>query len=281
MVKPAEDRTTIEITSLIVLDDGSKVAAGVLPVVRQLAELTGAGVRLLTSTFGGGAAAPQGLGAAEQHLAGVDVDRVIVDDRPAAEAAVDLALATDGGLLCLSTHGRSGPGRVVLGSVADRVIRSGLVPVLVIGPSCDPDALERPGPVALCIDGSTRSDDVMDAGLQWARLLGRDARMILVSNPFDGVTRQQSTELFDRLDGAHGSAGVQLSGTDVVNGSVAWGLVTEQDVIKSPLMVIAPVARSRWERLLLGSTTLAVLRGATCPVLVLADQAATDRSVSR
>jgi nucleotide-binding universal stress UspA family protein len=272
--------TTTEIKSLIVLDDGSRVAAGVLPVVRQLAELTGAGVRLLTSTFGEEGADAPGRDQAEQQLAGLDVERVVVDDRPAADAAVDLALATDGALLCMSTHGRSGPSRAVLGSVADRVIRSGAVPVLVVGPSCDPDALERPGPVALCIDGSTRSDEVLDAGLRWARLLGRDARMILVSNPFDGVGRQESAALFERLGDAHAANGVGLTGTDVVNGSVAWGLVTEQDVVKSPLMVISPVARSRWERLLVGSTTLAVLRGATCPVLVLAEVATDARRTS-
>jgi nucleotide-binding universal stress UspA family protein len=280
MVTASAAPTTTDIKSLIVLDDGSEVAAAVFPIVRRIAELTGAGVRLLTSTFGGEDAIDRGALDAERQLAGLDVDRIVVDDRPAAAAGADVALATDGGLLCMSTHGRSGPRRAVLGSVADSVIRSATVPVLVIGPSCDPDALWRPGPVALCIDGSSRSDGVLEAGTRWARLLGRDARMILVSNPFDGMSRQESTELFDRLGAAHGSAGIQLSGIDVVNGSVAWGLVTEQEVTKAPLMVISPVARSRWERLLLGSTTLAVLRGATCPVLVLPDRA-TDHPVTR
>jgi nucleotide-binding universal stress UspA family protein len=38
-------------------------------------------------------------------------------------------------LIALATHGRSGPGRVVLGSVADHVIRNTRLPILLIRPS--------------------------------------------------------------------------------------------------------------------------------------------------
>jgi nucleotide-binding universal stress UspA family protein len=37
-------------------------------------------------------------------------------------------------LIALATHGRSGPGRVILGSVADHVIRHARVPILLIRP---------------------------------------------------------------------------------------------------------------------------------------------------
>jgi nucleotide-binding universal stress UspA family protein len=37
-------------------------------------------------------------------------------------------------LITLATHGRSGPGRVILGSVADYVIRNARVPILLIRP---------------------------------------------------------------------------------------------------------------------------------------------------
>jgi nucleotide-binding universal stress UspA family protein len=277
MSEPSASNVIGDIKTLIVMYDGSHVAGDALPVVRQLAERTGAAIRLMTSTLGGEGATVQRLVEAEAELDGLDVGHIIVDDRPAAEAAIDVALSTDGGLLCLSTHGRSGLGRAVLGSVADGVIRSGLVPVLVVGPSCDEDALDGPGPVALCVDGSERSDRVLEEGLHWARLLGRDARMVLVSNPFDGVTRQEATETFDRIGSRHESPEVHLTACDAVNGSVAWGLVTEAEMVKAPLMVIAPAARSRWERLLIGSTTLAVLRSAKCPVLVLAGDA-TERA---
>lgn len=40
-------------------------------------------------------------------------------------------------LIAIATHGRSGPGRVVLGSVADYVIRHSSVPILLIRPTGD------------------------------------------------------------------------------------------------------------------------------------------------
>jgi nucleotide-binding universal stress UspA family protein len=264
---PSAVRTTIR--TLVVPFDGSEVAARVAPVVRQLAELTGADVRIVTSTVDGDGAALGQIVDFESSFDGLDVDHVIVDDRVAADAVIDVSLATDGGLICMSTHGRSGLGRAVLGSVADAVLRSGVVPLVLVGPSCDSAALHRAGPVTLCVDGSDRSEPVMESGLAWARLLDRGACLVLVSNPFDAITRAESSEMFERLEASHPTADVELSTRAVVNSSLAWGLVTEAERNMSPLMVIGPASRSKWERLLIGSTTLAILGGATCPVLVL------------
>ena len=40
-------------------------------------------------------------------------------------------------LIAIATHGRSGPGRVILGSVADHVIRHSRLPILLIRPNKD------------------------------------------------------------------------------------------------------------------------------------------------
>jgi nucleotide-binding universal stress UspA family protein len=58
-------------------------------------------------------------------------------------------------LIAMSTHGRSGLARALLGSVADRVVRSSQVPVLVFPPSALPE--ERPCVVE--VPGSARSKD--------------------------------------------------------------------------------------------------------------------------
>jgi nucleotide-binding universal stress UspA family protein len=49
-----------------------------------------------------------------------------------AATIVDLVRETPGSLVAMTTHGRSGIGRWILGSVADRVIRHSGVPVLVV-----------------------------------------------------------------------------------------------------------------------------------------------------
>ena len=56
--------------------------------------------------------------------------RVVVDDQPA-QAILAEAKSLKAGLIAMETHGRTGLSRLVLGSTADRVIRSSPVPVLL------------------------------------------------------------------------------------------------------------------------------------------------------
>jgi len=57
----------------------------------------------------------------------------------AAEAIAEYAKNNEMDLITISTHGRSGISRWVWGSVADRVLRSSCVPVLMIrAPGCGP-----------------------------------------------------------------------------------------------------------------------------------------------
>ena len=50
----------------------------------------------------------------------------------AADSIADLAIATANNLVAMTTHGRSGVGRLVLGSVAERVVRQSGDPVLLV-----------------------------------------------------------------------------------------------------------------------------------------------------
>ncbi len=49
-----------------------------------------------------------------------------------AESILDVAQKHAANLIVMSTHGRSGVGRWVMGSVADRVLRASQIPVLLI-----------------------------------------------------------------------------------------------------------------------------------------------------
>jgi nucleotide-binding universal stress UspA family protein len=76
-----------------------------------------------------------------QFAAGASAYRVksIVVDEPPVEALLDAAATAD--LIIVGTHGRRGPGRWWLGSVAERVVRAATIPVLVTRaaatPPCD------------------------------------------------------------------------------------------------------------------------------------------------
>lgn len=54
--------------------------------------------------------------------------------QPVAGAILKVALATDAHLIALATHGRGGLRRLVLGSVADKLIRAASLPLLVVRP---------------------------------------------------------------------------------------------------------------------------------------------------
>ena len=76
-----------------------------------------------------------------------------IADGPAAEAVLSASLDSD--LLVMGTHGRRGPSRWWAGSVAERVVRSADVPVLVVRGGAVADPFRRIG----VIGGSRTSDE--------------------------------------------------------------------------------------------------------------------------
>ena len=71
-------------------------------------------------------------------LDGVQLEKQLITGR-AAEGIADYATKNGVDLIVIATHGRSGVSRWVWGSVADRVLRSASVPVLMVrAPGCVP-----------------------------------------------------------------------------------------------------------------------------------------------
>jgi nucleotide-binding universal stress UspA family protein len=64
---------------------------------------------------------------------GISVRIAVAFGRPAQEI-VDFAEREDIDLIVMSTHGRSGMSRWILGSVADKVLRGTHLPVLLVRP---------------------------------------------------------------------------------------------------------------------------------------------------
>lgn len=142
---------------LIVPLDGSALAESVLPQVVSLAKSLGQRVTLLRvttppATYGSNAmefptsvyyTLLDGLeDEAREYLAGVaerlrhegvtSVETTVLTGPPAGVLVEEFAKKSSNALVAMSTHGRSGVGRWVLGSVTDRVLRHSGHPVLVI-----------------------------------------------------------------------------------------------------------------------------------------------------
>jgi nucleotide-binding universal stress UspA family protein len=70
---------------------------------------------------------------------GVSIKPEVITGTPA-ESIADYATKNSVDLITIATHGRSGIGRWVWGNVADRILRSACVPVLMIrAPGCVPE----------------------------------------------------------------------------------------------------------------------------------------------
>jgi nucleotide-binding universal stress UspA family protein len=132
--------------------DGSKVAEGVLPHAKDLAYSQGAELILLTVganpamdfAFSDPGLARSAITEQEERTknyiseiedqlkaAGFRTSTVL---RVGSVAEVILGVAEELGVDCIamSTHGRTGPARWLLGSIADRVVHNSKVPVLLI-----------------------------------------------------------------------------------------------------------------------------------------------------
>jgi len=143
-----------EFRHLLVTLDGSSESREILPFARSFALTSGARVTLLrvipphfplSSPFTSHSSHGfQGLaeekGAAQKVLEseavslrgeGLTVRVEVVTGTQPAEGILEFAEAENVDLLAMATHGRGGVARLILGSVADKVIRGGTVPVLL------------------------------------------------------------------------------------------------------------------------------------------------------
>ncbi len=145
------------VKKILVPLDGSEVAKSVLPVVEEFAKTMGASLVLyhsiapLSAYPGFESAGAAALGDAieemqrqareilarasdEVNSRGVEATTVVSLGTPV-DGVLSAAKELDVDLIAIATHGRSGLGRAVLGSVADGVIRrSADVPCLVVRP---------------------------------------------------------------------------------------------------------------------------------------------------
>ena len=116
--------------------------------------------------------------------------RTVVQRGPAAEEIVDYAEQMDIQQIVMATHGYSGISRWRHGSVAERVLQSAGVPVLMVcakggeGISVDPMACQR---ILVPLDGSDRAEQVLPPAVSVSGAL--DAEIVLLRVPIGGLVK--------------------------------------------------------------------------------------------
>jgi nucleotide-binding universal stress UspA family protein len=198
--------------------------------------------------------------------------------RDTSEAAGILRYAADKqiDLVVMGTHGRGALAEALIGSVTQRVVQEAPVPVLVVGPRRLPGAAFGGRPVVLAPVDLTAA---CAASLAQAGALAaeRDAHLVVLHaiDPAgmeisDAHRRDQvEQEARERLERFVLGARLPVEAEVLVGRGYADEVIFDIAAKRTAgLIVIAPSSHGRVERLLLGSVTRRVVRGAPVPVLV-------------
>lgn len=220
-------------------------------------------------------------------LSGVACEVTLREGKIAASILAHAAVSnTD--MVVLTTHGLGPLSRFWLGSVADAIIRSAEIPVLVIRPDEeDPDLSNevRLHRVLIPLDGSVLAEQIlqpamaigslMEAQYQLlrvvrpARELGPDALVSpAVHVPDEEAVSRARAYLVRVRNRIVGKKAVKMRVVAESNANVAQTIIDIGNANMFDLIALATHGRSGLLRLILGSVADKVVRGASVPVLV-------------
>ena len=211
--------------------------------------------------------------------AGVEVSSS-AHEGDAAYHIVDHAANEGDTLIAMSTHGRSGIGRWVLGSVTDRVLRAAENPLLIIrarpqqtySPSSVPTRSERwptvvgVDTVLAALDGSPLAEQVLPHVVALAQGLELNLKVVRVAESAPGET--ESREYLHRVAEKLRGEGISSVEEQVLQGDPATALVDLTQQTPNGLVAMTTHGRSGVGRWVLGSVTDRVVRYSGTPVLV-------------
>jgi nucleotide-binding universal stress UspA family protein len=287
--------------------DGSPLAETILPFIETLAKMTGAEITLFHAVSLP-ASVPQladypsidqvvrrARQLAEDYLheqrhrsadTGVRTSVAVVLGDPAQEI-VRYAEREGFDLVALATHGRSGVQRWAHGSVADRVLHTTTIPLLLIRPGDGWAAVPRGiQQIVVPLDGSPEAE----ASLRIAEPLASRCHLPLVLVRFveplmldfaadpSGVAYVDFQRITDGMlktarDYQEGTAsklrqqGVSVS-AEVSVAPPADGIATYTNAHPSSLVVLTTHGRSGWRRFLLGSVARRVVQTVAAPIVI-------------
>lgn len=294
-------------TKILVPLDTSPIAEQALPVAATIAKAAGAELRLMLVhepvPFDGYTDAPWnalGVSMESAYLDGKARElearfgiRIVTEHRTGSAVqtiiAVAGALGTD--LVVMTTHGRTGLSRAWLGSVADSVMRSLDVPVLMLRPAEKGSAQPSIGTfhrIMIPLDGSRRAESIINTALALggmaatyllARVIVPVPMVLSSSEPYTLMAMVVDSDATAReVDAAHRyvqeiAAGLRAKGVTSIEQSVVTSEFTASTLLelaatnRVDLVAIATHGRGA-SRLVLGSVADKLLRGGTTPLLI-------------
>lgn len=210
----------------------------------------------------------------------------LVEEGEEATVIVEAAAAHDIDLIVMSTHGRTGFTRWMLGSVTEKVLREAQCPVLVIR---NDQPFQR---LVITLDGSELAEQAVAPGLEIANSLGCQAYLFRVVPPLDvdphlissldklengfgdrlrETSYNQAQDYLHQLALRHAEIYPHLP-TEVWGGEPSRTIVDFAEARHINLVVMATHGRTGFQRWVHGSIMEKVLRTAPCAMLVVRPQ---------
>jgi len=211
-----------------------------------------------------------------QLLEGPDVGRALLAH----------AHAAGSDLIVMCTHGRGGFARAWLGSVADEVVRSAEIPVLLVRPGAAPppaDAVAMPRHVLVALASEQEHESALRHVAPLVRLFGGRVTLLRVVPPpirvggrtfaadearYRAVSARANRAL-EELGARFADAGVEARGRVLSHTQPASAILDFAAADHADLIAIGAGRRSGPQRFILGSVADKVVRGASGPVLLL------------
>jgi len=289
------------IKQILVPLDGSLAAEAVLPYVERIATATGASVLLIAAidkpkdwgedtggdVMGESHEAESYLRRLQAQLAsatGKDVEFEVIESQPAT-AILWACEKHQPGLIAITTHGRSGLARWVLGSVTAKLLHSTQTPMLIVRPPAEETSAAGGNITKLLVplDGSEVATSVLPFAAVLAKSLGASVSLFQsvpepvmiypgaeavfdanVQKELESGARKSLASTTERLGEQGVQANLVTSFGNTVDGIVGAAERTQADVI-----VMSTHGRSGIGRMVLGSVADGVVRRASVPVLLV------------
>ncbi|MCA9776566.1 MAG: universal stress protein [Candidatus Eremiobacteraeota bacterium] len=194
-----------------------------------------------------------------------------------AESILERSESDDIDSIMLSSHGRGGIGRWLLGSVVTKVVRGSQKPVFVFKASKDEAVSPALGKILVCLDGSKISETALTRARELAKLHGSELTLFRSVEyfPYPASAYQVAVESEKKvcqeyLDELAATIPDLKVRTLVRVTSAVQGIL--EQAAEHDLVVVASHGLGGFERWLLGSVTEKVLHHVEAPLLIVHSQ---------
>lgn len=212
---------------------------------------------------------------------GVTVNSHLIRGLSVSESLLDAVADLGCDLMVMGTHGRRGLRHLLLGSVAEEIVRTASVPVVTVRESANTDE-HSAGSILVPHDFSERSGAAVATAREWALALGAKVCLLHVVEPVvypefyavDVMTDEVLHRVQERSALAMKTAAAeQLQDVphtlEVVSGRAVDTILDAADPASQDLVIMGTRGLSGLQHLLLGSVAEGVVRRSRIPVLTV------------